>query len=37
MTKAVRFFSKSGNTRTIAEAIAEGAGVKAVSITEEEV
>ena len=35
MTKAVRYFSKSGNTRTIAEAIAEGAGVKAVSITEE--
>ncbi|MBP0974546.1 MAG: hypothetical protein J6P20_00630 [Oscillospiraceae bacterium] len=32
---AVRFFSKSGNTRQIAEAIAEGAGVRAVSITEE--
>ncbi|MBQ9211356.1 MAG: hypothetical protein IJ153_06615 [Clostridia bacterium] len=35
MTKAVRYFSKSGNTKTIAEAIAEGAGVSAVSITEE--
>ncbi|MBQ8959836.1 MAG: hypothetical protein IJ071_01265 [Ruminococcus sp.] len=32
---AVRYFSKSGNTRQIAEAIAEGAGVKSVSITEE--
>ena len=32
---AVRYFSKSGNTRQIAEAIAEGAGVRAVSITEE--
>ena len=32
---AVRYFSKLGNTKTIAEAIAEGAGVKAVSITEE--
>lgn len=35
MTAAVRYFSKSGNTKKIAEAIAEGAGVKAVSITEE--
>ena len=26
MTKAVRYFSKLGNTKTIAEAIAEGAG-----------
>ena len=33
--KAVRYFSKLGNTKTIAEAIAEGAGVKAVSVTEE--
>ena len=32
---AVRYFSKSGNTRQIAEAVAEGAGVKAVSITDE--
>ena len=32
---AVRYFSKSGNTRQIAEAVAEGAGVKAVSVTEE--
>lgn len=35
MTKAVRYFSKLGNTKTIAEAIAEGAGVSAVSITDE--
>lgn len=35
MTKAVRYFSKLGNTKTIAEAIAEGAGVEAISITEE--
>ena len=34
MKKAVRYFSKLGNTRTIAEAIAEGAGVTAVSITD---
>lgn len=33
--KAVRYYSKLGNTKTIAEAIAEGAGVKAVSVTEE--
>lgn len=32
---SVRYFSKSGNTRQVAESIAEGAGVKAVSITEE--
>lgn len=32
---AVRYFSKSGNTRQIAEAVAEGAGVRAVSITDE--
>ncbi|MBP5167787.1 MAG: flavodoxin family protein [Oscillospiraceae bacterium] len=30
--KAVRYFSRLGNTKTIAEAIAEGAGVQAVSI-----
>ena len=35
MTKAVRYFSKMGNTKTIAEAIADGAGVPAVSITDE--
>lgn len=35
MTKAVRYFSKLGNTKAIAEAIAEGAGVSAVSITDE--
>lgn len=33
--KAVRYYSKLGNTKTIAEAIAEGAGVPAVSITDE--
>ena len=27
MTKAVRYFSKFGNTKTIAEAIAEGMGL----------
>jgi len=35
MIKAVRYFSKLGNTKTIAEAIAQGAGVPAVSVTEE--
>jgi hypothetical protein len=35
MKTAVRYYSKLGNTKTIAEAIAEGAGVEAVSITEE--
>ena len=35
MKKAVRYFSKLGNTKTIAEAIAAGAGVHAVSIAEE--
>lgn len=35
MTKAVRYYSKLGNTKTIAEAIAQGAGVPAVSVTEE--
>ena len=35
MSKAVRYFSRSGNTKTIAEAIADGAGVSAVSITDE--
>ena len=32
---AVRYFSKSGNTKTIAEVIAEGIGVTAMSITDE--
>lgn len=32
---AVRYYSKSGNTKTIAEAIAEGLGVAATSITDE--
>ena len=35
MKKAVRYYSRLGNTRTIAEAIAEGAGANAVSITDE--
>lgn len=35
MKTAVRYYSKLGNTKRIAEAIAEGAGVKAVSVTEE--
>ena len=35
MKKAVRYFSKLGNTKTIAEAIAAGAGVQAISIAEE--
>lgn len=35
MKKAVRYYSKLGNTRAIAEAIAEGAGVRAVSIADE--
>ena len=30
MTKAVRYFSKLGNTKTIAEAIAAGVGVEAI-------
>lgn len=32
---AVRYFSRSGNTKQIAAAIAEGAGVQAVSFTDE--
>ena len=35
MTKAVRYFSKLGNTKTIARAIADGTGVTAASITDE--
>lgn len=35
MKKAVRYFSKLGNTKVIAEAIAAGAGVQAVSIADE--
>lgn len=31
MTAAVRYYSKSGNTKAVAEAIAEAAGVPAVS------
>ncbi|MBR4334234.1 MAG: hypothetical protein IKP72_16290 [Clostridia bacterium] len=37
MKKAVRYYSRLGNTKTIAEAIAAGAGVEAVSITDEPV
>lgn len=33
---AVRYYSKSGHTKAIADAIASGAGTKAVSITEED-
>lgn len=36
MNIAVRYFSKLGNTKKIAEAIAEGAGTTALSITEEQ-
>lgn len=35
MSVAVRYFSKLGNTKQIAEAIAEGAQTEAVSITDE--
>lgn len=35
MKKVVRYFSRLGNTKTIAEAIAAGAGVQAISIAEE--
>lgn len=35
MKTAVRYFSKLGNTKKIAEAIALGAGIKAVSIADE--
>lgn len=37
MKKAVRYFPKLGNTKTVAESIAEGAGVRAISIAEEPV
>lgn len=32
MTNAVRYYSRSGHTKLLAEAIAEGAGVKALSV-----
>lgn len=32
MKTAVRYYSRSGNTKALAEAIARGAGVKAVSV-----
>lgn len=35
MKYAVRYYSKLGNTKKIAEAIAQGAGVTAVSVTDE--
>ena len=35
MKKAVRYYSRLGSTKAIAEAIAQGAGVQAVSVTEE--
>jgi len=35
MQTAVRYYSKSGNTKTIAQAIADGLDVQAVSVTDE--
>ena len=35
MTVAVRYFSRSGNTKAVAEAIAKAAGVEAVSVDAE--
>ncbi len=35
MKNAVRYFSKSGHTKAIADAIAKGAGVEAISVTDE--
>ena len=35
MSTAVRYFSRLGNTKKIAEAIAQGAGTAAVSVTDE--
>lgn len=35
MKTAVRYYSKRGNTKTIAEAIAAGANVAAISVTDE--
>lgn len=35
MKAAVRYYSKLGNTEAIAGAIAEGAGIKALSVTDE--
>lgn len=32
MNAAVRYYSRSGNTKAVAEAIAKGAGVQAVSV-----
>ncbi len=32
MSTLVRYYSRSGNTKVLAEAIAEAAGVKAVSV-----
>ena len=32
MKTAVRYYSRSGNTKAVAEAIAEAAGVKAVPV-----
>lgn len=36
MKIAVRYYSRSGNTRAVAEAIAEAAGVSAVSVDQKE-
>lgn len=35
MTIAVRYYSRSGNTKTIAQAIAKGANTRAISIMDE--
>ena len=35
MAAAVRYFSRHGNTRSIAEAIADGANVPVISIKDE--
>ena len=36
MKAAVRYYSRSGNTRVLAEAIAKGAGTEAVSVDKAE-
>ena len=36
MNIAVRYYSRSGNTKAVADAIAEAAGVRVVSVDKEE-
>ena len=36
MSIAVRYYSRSGNTKAVAEAIADAAGVAAVSVDQDE-